>query len=99
MIYQLKLYHHFNHREITCTECVEGVEASSNQLASEEFVTGIVEALSGDGFCGVSEDPERCAEAIAVLIPLALPALKARFDAPLETMICNLAMPDICPTI
>ena len=61
----------------------------------EEFVTGIVDALSGDGFCGMEEDAELCASTIAVLIPLALPAL-AQFDPAVATDLCNTAIPDTC---
>ena len=64
-------------------------------MLSEDFVNGIVDALSGDGFCGMEEDAELCASTIAVLIPLALPAL-AVFDEAVATDLCNSAVPDTC---
>ena len=82
---------------MTCFECFNGIQASIGQLLSEEFVSGIVEALSGDGFCGMGEDPEMCAKVIADLIPLALPALAGGFDSEISPMICNMAVPDTCP--
>ena len=45
------------------------------QLLSEEFVTGIVEELSGDEGCGQDKEPEKCKAIIAELIPMALPAI------------------------
>merc|ERR1711862_953626 len=65
---------------MTCDECLGGIQASVEQMLSEEFMMGIVEALSGEGFCGMEEDPELCAQVIAQLIPAALPALAAGFD-------------------
>ena len=82
---------------MTCDECLSGIRASIGQLLSEEFVSGIVEALSGNGFCGGTEDPEMCAKVIADLIPLALPALAGGFDSESTPMICNMAVPDTCP--
>merc|ERR1711997_993878 len=46
---------------MTCDECLDGIKASIDQLLSEEFISGIVDALSGNGFCGMMEDPEMCA--------------------------------------
>eukprot|EP00092_Neocalanus_flemingeri_P011905 GFUD01012837.1.p1 GENE.GFUD01012837.1~~GFUD01012837.1.p1 ORF type:complete len:190 (-),score=42.54 GFUD01012837.1:96-665(-) len=86
-------------RTITCEECNEGIMATIEQINSEEFVSGIVDALSGDGFCGTVEDPELCATTIAVLIPLALPALAGAFDAEGGAIICNRAIPDTCPAL
>merc|ERR1712123_331062 len=84
-------------RGMTCDECLSGIRASIDQLLSEEFVSGIVEALSGNGFCGGTEDPEMCAKVIADLIPLALPALAGGFDSESTPMLCNMAVPDTCP--
>lgn len=84
-------------RGMTCDECLGGIRAAIDQLLSDEFVSGIVEALSGDGFCGMGDDPERCAKAIAELIPLALPALAGGFDSEQTPTICNMAVPDTCP--
>merc|ERR1712121_425247 len=81
---------------MTCEECTNGIAASIEQLLSEEFVMGIVDALSGDGFCGMEEDPELCANVIAQLIPLALNALAANGDPAAATAICNMAIPDTC---
>merc|ERR1712115_759096 len=67
-------------REITCEECFEGLQKGVEQLLQEETIAAIVEALSGEAFCGQGEDPERCAAAIQTLIPLALPALTANPD-------------------
>merc|ERR1711913_98066 len=71
-------------------ECVEALPDFWAQIAQ-----AIVDALSGD-FCAASEEPERCADAIAVLIPLALPALTANPDQEVGAMICNNAIPDLC---
>merc|ERR1712055_1161851 len=84
-------------REINCEECFQGIQASVDQMLSEPFINGIVEALSGDGFCGMEEDPELCATVIAQLIPLALNALAANGDPAAATAICNMAIPDTCP--
>merc|ERR1719328_997270 len=83
-------------REITCEECFEGLQKGVEQLLQEETIAAIVEALSGDAFCAQSEDSERCAGAIEVLIPLALPALTANPDEEAGKMVCNGAIPDIC---
>ena len=84
---------------INCDECLEGINAALDQLASEEFVTGIVEWLSGDGFCDMEEESERCANAIMDLMPLAIQSLyaAAQGDSTTGPMICNNAIPDTCP--
>merc|ERR1712168_170949 len=84
-------------REVTCEECTSGIQASIDQLVSEEFVSGIVDALSGDGFCGMEEDPDPCSQVIPVFIPLALPALAAEFDPARGVEACNTALPGTCP--
>ena len=67
------------------------------QLLSEEFVTGIVEELSGDEGCGQEKQPEKCKAIIAELIPLALPAIAAEFDEKRDApAICNAAVKDVC---
>jgi len=81
---------------MTCDECVGGINASVDQLLSEEFIAGIVEWLSGVEFCGVDEDPEMCANIIHQLIPAALPALAAGFDPENASDICNKAVSDTC---
>jgi hypothetical protein len=65
----------------------------------ESTIQGIVDALSGEAFCGglPAEDAERCASVIEFLIPLALPALTANPDPEAGAMICNNAIPDTCP--
>ena len=78
---------------MTCDECLEGIRGAIEQL----FVAGIVDGLSGDGFCGTEEDAELCASVIAELIPLALPALAAGFDSERMPEICNMAVSDTCP--
>merc|ERR1711990_110922 len=82
---------------MTCDECVNGIMASFEQLVSEEFLTGIVEWLSGEEFCGMDEDPATCADIIAQLIPVALPALVGGFDPTHADILCNMAVPDTCP--
>merc|ERR1739842_188654 len=65
---------------MTCDECLDGIKATIDQLLSEEFISGIVDALSGNGFCGgmtEKPNPEECADIIAELIPAALPILAA----------------------
>ena len=81
---------------MTCDECTNGIQGAIDQLLSEEFVTGIVEWLSGEEFCGMDEDPEMCANVIAELIPAALPALAAGFTVEGAQDICNQAVPDTC---
>ena len=54
-------------------------------------------AMSGDGFCGMEEDPERCFTVIATLIPMALPALAGASNPEGTMKLCNLAFPDTCP--
>merc|ERR1712083_279369 len=83
-------------REVTCDECLNGIQGSIDQLLSEEFINGIVDALSGDGFCGMEEDPDRCAEIIPILIPAALPALAAMYDPAGGAQLCNMALPGTC---
>ena len=58
-----------------CDVCVANIMYTIDQIQQEEFVTGIVDVLSGEGFCGMEEDPEMCAGVIAELIPAALPLL------------------------
>ena len=82
---------------MSCYECLEGINGAIEQLLSAEFVDGIVDGLSGDGFCGTEEDAELCASVIAELIPLALPALAAGFDSERMPEICNMAVSDTCP--
>ena len=81
---------------MTCDECVSGITAAIDQLLSEEFVTGIVEWLSGEEFCGMEEDPAMCAKVIAQLIPAALPVLAASYTEEAAMSICNMAVPDTC---
>ena len=81
---------------MTCDECLGGIQASIEQMLSEEFVMAIVESMSGQGFCAHEEDPEMCANIIAQLIPAALPALAAGFDPAVGGDICNMAVPDTC---
>merc|ERR1711874_283024 len=68
---------------MTCDECLDGIKATIDQLLSEEFISGIVDALSGNGFCGgmtEKPNPEECAAIIAELIPAALSILAGSFD-------------------
>ena len=51
-----------------------------DQLLSEEFINGIVDALSGEGFCGQDKHTEECANLISWLIPAALPILAGTLD-------------------
>ena len=81
---------------MTCEECTQGIQGAIDQLLSEEFVTGIVDWLSGEEFCGMDEDPEMCASVIAQLIPAALTALAAGFTEEGAMDICNMAVPDTC---
>ena len=81
---------------MTCDECIGGIKATIDQLLSEEFVSGIVEWLSGEEFCGMQEDQEMCANVIAELIPAALPALAAGFDPEGSKDLCNMAVADTC---
>ena len=85
-------------RDLTCEECLQGIQASVDQMLSEEFMAGIVEALSGESFCGTMEDPALCAKVIAQLIPAALPALAEAGAADTTTgpMLCNNALGDVC---
>merc|ERR1712121_7004 len=84
-------------REVSCEECTSGIQGSIDQLISEPFISGIVDALSGDGFCGMEDDPDLCAQVIPVLIPLALPALAAEYDPARGEEACNTALPGTCP--
>merc|ERR1712156_705378 len=83
-------------REFTCDECKSGMMGAIDQLLSEEFVNGIVDALSGEGFCGQGENPEECANVISVLIPAALPILAGNLDEGRMEDICNAAQPGAC---
>ena len=67
-----------------------------DQLLSEEFINGIVDALSGEGFCGQGENPEECANVISFLIPAALPILAGTLDDGRMGEICNAAQPGAC---
>eukprot|EP00091_Calanus_sinicus_P009500 TRINITY_DN221_c0_g1_i12.p1 TRINITY_DN221_c0_g1~~TRINITY_DN221_c0_g1_i12.p1 ORF type:complete len:187 (-),score=60.22 TRINITY_DN221_c0_g1_i12:91-651(-) len=86
-------------RDITCEECFQGLQAGVDQLLLEETIQAIVGALSGDAFCGMEEDAERCAQVIETLIPQALPALTANPDEGAGVTICNNAIPDTCPAL
>ena len=81
---------------ITCDECKTGISATISQMLSEEFVTIIVDTLSGEFFCDMEDDAELCASVIADLIPLALPVLAGSFEGGLQDMVCNMAIPDTC---
>ena len=85
-------------RDLTCEECLQGIQASVDQMLSEEFMAGIVEALSGESFCGTMEDPALCAKAIAQLIPAALPVLAEAGAADTTTgpRLCNNALGHVC---
>jgi len=84
-------------RDIDCDECFAGLQAGVDQLLGEAAMTAIIENLSGDAFCGMEEEPEKCANAMPTLIALALPALTANPDPEAGAMICNNAIPDTCP--
>ena len=79
-----------------CDVCVANIEYTIDQIQQEEFVTGIVDVLSGEGFCGMEEDPEMWAGVIAELIPASLPLLAAAFKPETAMDICNMAIPDTC---
>merc|ERR1711936_180268 len=85
-------------RDFTCEQCIGGIQDSIDQMLSEDFIAGIVEALSGDIFCDQSENAEECANVIAALIPVALPALAKAGAADTTTgpMICNSVMEGVC---
>ena len=82
-------------RSPECDECLGGLQASGEQLASEDFVAGITEAFATE-WCPTTEDPARCEAGIRILIPLAIPALIAGMDPAVGTTICNNAIPGIC---
>ena len=82
---------------MTCDECTSGIMDCVDQLLSEEIVAAIVDALSGDGFCSMDEEPEMCSAVIAFLIPVALPALAGDISLDELPAICNTAVPDTCP--
>merc|ERR1719370_2125902 len=87
-------------RGMTCQECFDGIKAGIEQLLLPSTITGIVEALSGDVFCGATETPEECANIIAALIPVALPALAGSGGSEENlTAICNMAVPDTCTVL
>ena len=84
---------------INCDECKEGIKAAIDQLLSDEFINGIMDALSGEGFCGMEEDPVMCKDVIHDLIPLAMNALAGVFadGQVFNEFICNTAITDTCP--
>merc|ERR1712008_526027 len=59
-------------RDISCDECFGGIQAGVDQLLLESTITGIVDALSGEDFCGAEGCLRilRFAAVIATLIPL-----------------------------
>ena len=61
------------------------------------FVFGIIDALSGDGFCGMQENEEACIKIIDELIPYALPTLANGIDSEQTSEIYNMAVPDTYP--
>ena len=90
------------YRDITCDECFGGLQAGVDQLLEEETIQAIIGAMSGDAFCGMEEDAERCARVIETLIPLAVPALILNSQLTGQAagyMICNNAIPDTCPAL
>merc|ERR1711874_71711 len=89
---------HGSRDAMTCDECLDGINASINQLLTEEFVSGFVAWLSGEEFCGRLEDPEMCANIIAELLPAALPALAKAFEPETAMGVCNMAVADTCMT-
>merc|ERR1719341_183419 len=86
-------------RGMTCEECLGGIKSAVDQLLSDEFVSGIMDALSGEGFCGMQENEEACIKIIHELIPYALPTLANQIDSEQTPGICNMAVPDTCPAL
>merc|ERR1719369_937132 len=86
-------------REMTCDECVRGIQGAIELLLSEDTVAAIVKNLSGNAFCVPQyyEEQEQCASVIAHLIPAALPALAAHVDPDRLSEVCNEAVEDTCP--
>merc|ERR1712168_1444234 len=84
--------------EETCPSSPAKLRLSLRDFTCDQCLAGIVEALSGDAFCGQNEDPELCARAISQLIPVALPALaKDGANHPeVGPAICNAAMEGVC---
>ena len=84
-------------RSVTCDCCLSGIQASIDQLISQRFVSGIMNILSGGGFCGMEEDADLCASTIEVLIPLALPAIASVYNVyDIGVPVCNTAIPGTC---
>jgi len=87
-------------RDMTCQDCFDGIKAGIEQLLLPSTITGIIEALSGDVFCGTFDNSEECASIIEALIPVALPALAGSGGSEENlTAICNMAVPDTCPAL
>merc|ERR1712215_52439 len=86
-------------RDATCEECTGGIQAGIDQPLLPSTISGIVEALSGEAFCGMEEDPDMCANIIAELIPLALPILAGGSTPENQQSICNTALPGTCPAL
>ena len=59
----------------SCEACVARANGATDALAWEETIVAWVYGLQNDGFCDATANPKSCKEAVAWLIPLALPAL------------------------
>merc|ERR1712055_395400 len=84
--------------EMTCDDSKGGIQASIDQLLSDEAIDAIVSALSGDAFCGQVDDPSgECPAAVDFVIRNGLPLLAAATDESSFAEACNGAVPGTCP--
>ncbi len=81
--------------EPTCDQCKEGVAAFANVLGSEGTILDIVGFLKGNGYCAGAGD-EKCADAVDMLIPAAMPVLAANFVEASGIYCCDLSTSGVC---
>merc|ERR1719290_783953 len=84
--------------DMTCDDCTGGIQASIDQLLATPTIDGMVEALSGDAFCGQVDD-ERCPDAVDFVIRNGLPLLAAESDGSHFAGVCNTAVAGTCPCL
>eukprot|EP00091_Calanus_sinicus_P023708 TRINITY_DN8156_c0_g1_i1.p1 TRINITY_DN8156_c0_g1~~TRINITY_DN8156_c0_g1_i1.p1 ORF type:complete len:108 (-),score=31.39 TRINITY_DN8156_c0_g1_i1:96-419(-) len=59
----------------SCEACTVRINGVTDALAWQETIDAWIPGLQNEWFCDYQPDPEQCSEAIAFLIPLALPIL------------------------
>jgi len=83
--------------DLTCDDCKRGIQAGIDQLLSEEAINQVVDAFSGEVFCGKYDD-ERCPDAVDFVIRQGLPLLAQESENADFGGMCNIAVEGTCPS-